>query len=158
MVEKNVEMVADWVRERRERYGAAFVSEFENWLRDCQGQGDSIVIECMRLLDETYLLSLPLPRGVVLPQVLGPRNFRFLFRRNVAALLRWTERRSEGESRGFSDSINNFVREIWWPDSEAEALHNLPPQPRGDRLMEPSNLPGGDRSVEQSSLVSHLSF
>lgn len=121
-------MVAPWVLERRSFHGAKFRLCLTDWLIREQNQPQTIVDACMLLLEESYLLSLPLPPRIILLAVPSARNFRFLFRRHVASLLRWTERREEGEYHGFTDSVNKFVREIWWPDEGAEVLH----RPRQD--------------------------
>jgi hypothetical protein len=82
---------------RGEVHGAAFKEELERWLQHDQHQGDVIVSEVLRLLDKDYLVSLPLPKGAMWPQVPGSRNFIFLFQRQVAHLLGWAERRNEEE-------------------------------------------------------------
>lgn len=112
-----------------------FKRELEAWLRVEQRQGDLMVAEVLRCLDEKHLLSLPLPKGVRWPEEPIARNFRFLFRRQVAHLLGWTERRVEGEALGFSFAINKGLRFCWWPDEERKIEHgNLSPilerQPR----------------------------
>lgn len=117
-------MAPEWVSQRRATHGDAFRVELEKWLVFTQGSSQTIVQKCFLLLEEDYLLSLPLPAGVVLPNVLGPRNFRFLFRRQIANLLEWKEKRAEGDSQGFSDKLNAFIRDVWWPDETAEALHS----------------------------------
>lgn len=116
-------MVESWVLERRSAHENEFRKCLTDWLISDQKATPNTVNACLLLLQESHLLSLPLPPRVVLPAVPGPRNFRFLFRRQVASLLGWSDRREEGEIHGFSDAINTFVREIWWPDGGAEALH-----------------------------------
>lgn len=116
-------MVAAWIEERRASHEKEFRECLADWILREQKQTQSTVDSCLLLLDDSYLLSLPLPPRVVLPAVPGPRNLRFLFRRQIASLLGWTERRDEGDHHGFSDSINTFVRDIWWPDESSEALH-----------------------------------
>lgn len=118
-------MAPEWIQQRRQSHGLEFRRELENWLRNSQRQPHSIVEQCMRLLDEEYLLSLPLPAGVIWPIAPGPRNFRFLFRRQIAALLHWKDRRVEGDPQGFSDNLNDFLRDVWWPDELSESLHGI---------------------------------
>ncbi|KAG0606493.1 hypothetical protein M758_9G145100, partial [Ceratodon purpureus] len=79
--------------------------------------------EVLRCQDEKYLLSLPLPKGVRWPEEPAARNFRFLFRRQVAQLLGWTEWRVDGEANGFSFSINKGLRFCWWLDEEPKIQH-----------------------------------
>ncbi|KAG0560795.1 hypothetical protein KC19_9G014000 [Ceratodon purpureus] len=102
-------------------FGSTIVARFFSHLhRLCfeQHQGDLMVTEVLRYLDEKYLLSLPLPKGVRWPEEPAARNFRFMFRRQVAQLLGSTERRVESEANGFSFSINKGLRFCWWPDEE----------------------------------------
>lgn len=123
-------MVPDWILSRRETYGDAFRAELANWLLSSQNQTETVVQQCISLLEDENLLSLPLPSGVVLPTVPGARNFRFLFRRQVASLLNWKERRAEGDAQGFTDKLNSFIRDVWWPDERAETLHGHNPDNR----------------------------
>jgi hypothetical protein len=58
-------MEATWVQNQRQLYAAAFKGELERWLWVDQRQGDLIVAEVLRLLDEEYLVSLLLPKGLL---------------------------------------------------------------------------------------------
>lgn len=134
-----VAMVSVVVVDRPGSHGNEFRECLKNWLIHEQRQTHAMVDACLLLLDENYLLALPLPPGVILPESTGPRNYRFLFCRHVRRLLGWTERRGEGEPHGFSDSVNNFVREVWWPGEVAEALHGAGQQHRQSWSIKQSN-------------------
>lgn len=112
------EMADQHLQRVREVHGPQFKRELCEWLQQDQGQGELMVAEVLRCLEEVYLLSLPFPKGVQWPTNPGPRNFRFLFRRQVARLLGWTERRVEGEANSFSEAVNRGLRVCWWPDEE----------------------------------------
>ncbi|KAG0557481.1 hypothetical protein KC19_11G134100 [Ceratodon purpureus] len=122
-------MVAASVLAVRRWHGPAFIHELERWLRIEQHQGDCMVAEVKKCLDEKHLLLLPLPKGVHWPVAPLSRNFRFLFRRQVAHLLGWKERRVEGDSSSFSSAVNLGLRQVWWPDEDATELHGTPGQP-----------------------------
>lgn len=108
------------VQQARVDQGDQFKRDLEEWLQVEQGQGDLMVKEVLNCLDEAHLVSLPLPKGVHWPARPAARNFRFLFRRQVAHLLGWTDRRVEGEAVGFSFAVNRGLRSCWWPDEESQ--------------------------------------
>lgn len=122
-------MVAESVLAVRREHGPQFLQELERWLRVEQGQGDCMVAAVKNCLEEAHLLSLPLPKGVHWPAAPLSRNFRFLFRRQVAHLLGWKDKRVEGDPSSFSFAVNLGLRQVWWPDEEATELHGTFGQP-----------------------------
>jgi hypothetical protein len=68
-------------------------------------------------LSRDYLLSLPLLPGLLVDQSeLEARILRYLFQREVASVLRWTERRVEGRNDGYSEALNAVLRSDIYPD------------------------------------------
>lgn len=89
--------------------------QLEQWVLVQQG-GSRVVFErIVGLLDRDYLLSIPWdcqgngdnPRGV---------RLRYLFRRIVAHLLRWTKRRSASSANGFPSWLDDALRSSIYPD------------------------------------------
>jgi len=53
-------------------HGVSFKQKLELYLQEDQHQGSFIVVEVLLLLDKDYLVSLPLPKGIVWPHAPGP--------------------------------------------------------------------------------------
>jgi hypothetical protein len=69
------------------------------------------------LLDEEFLLRLPLPPGTTeVAETERRKHLRYCFRRIAAHLLGWSERRSEGSDNGFSEDVNRVRRLEVFPD------------------------------------------
>jgi hypothetical protein len=81
------------------------------WARSQGVEGRRLAI-VEGLLDREYLLSLPLPphaEGFEAGGVAKGRKLRYLFRRHLAAVLNWRERREEGQEGGIPDDVNGFL-------------------------------------------------
>jgi hypothetical protein len=66
-----------------------------------------------------WLCSLPLPRNTFrLPGISKARWHRYLFRRHVKDILRWTVRLNEGDPAGFSKRVNWLIRKKFFPDRD----------------------------------------
>jgi hypothetical protein len=71
----------------------------------------------LALLSLEHMLSLPLPpRTARSAEVADCHWHRFLFRRHLQSILRWTTRRAEGASDGFSGKLNWLIRSVLFPD------------------------------------------
>lgn len=76
------------------------------------------VVNC---LEEAFLLSLPPPvRNHWWPQQPGMANRRYLFHRQVAALLGWTQNIPEGDPAGVPPKVEQSLREKQWPKAHDE--------------------------------------
>jgi hypothetical protein len=71
------------------------------------------IVNC---LHESFLLSLKQPvTNHYWPTVPGTRNWRYLCRRQIAALLGWSELIPEGHPNGIPSAVNLFLRTKQWP-------------------------------------------
>lgn len=77
-------------------------------------------------LHESYLLSLGKPKvAIPWPAIPKPRNWRWLFCKQVASILRWTVRRSKGYTDGYSEEISKLLRDIFWPNAKPAHQHDV---------------------------------
>lgn len=92
------------------------ISLFIEWCGE-QKASHSQTQRIVALLSLEYMLSLLLsPRTA---RSIGIADFiwhRFLFRRHLQNILRWTTRRPEGASDGFSEKLNWLIRCVFFPD------------------------------------------
>lgn len=89
----------------------------------CTPEQCKVILGC---LSPAFLCSLPPPPFANRwPRHPRPHNFRFLFRRQVALVLGWRERREEGDKEGFSDAVNSVLRDDVWPDADSQASEGV---------------------------------
>jgi hypothetical protein len=87
-----------------------------NWAVERSATGFQLrhILEC---LSKDYLLCLPLRPGMRVDSCQPEAGIlRYLFRRQVATVLRWTQRRAEGRCNGFSDALNTVIRNDVYPN------------------------------------------
>ena len=89
-----------------------------DWAKHDQGASSSQVSKILGCMSEEYLVCLPSPPcSTPWPLKPTPSNYRFLFRRQVACILKWRgKRRVEGSKNGFNAAVNAIVREVLWPE------------------------------------------
>lgn len=96
---------------------AAASAILHRWSRRMQHSPRQIQI-LQGLLDQDYLLALPLPLGASgfedHNQVTN-RRLRYLWRRHAATILGWTVRREEGDNDGFPAALNRALWTIVFP-------------------------------------------
>jgi hypothetical protein len=116
-------MEANWVQNCRQVHAAAFKAKLEYWLRHEKYQRDLTLVEVLRLLNEEYLISLPLSKEVVWPQSPGARNFWFFFWRYVAHLLSWSERKNKVKQGSFLQSSTSTFEKLGSPMVRLKSFH-----------------------------------
>lgn len=69
------------------------------------------------LLSVEFMCALPLPpRTYRKPGIASHLWLRYLFRRHVQAILKWTTRREETDPTGFGSEVNSLIRERLFPE------------------------------------------
>lgn len=91
------------------------------WAIEDQHANHFVATRVSKCFSEDYLLKLPANfDNHYWPRVPGTKNWRYLFCRQVSALLGWSEVRKEGHPLGIPAFVYTFIRNKHWPKSEDE--------------------------------------